>query len=600
VARVKEALLARGFAEGEADQMLARISTGGGAAMDSTTEEVKRVVDEVVEELDAEAAIDALPDSLLIAMRPSKVVPKDGSTIMVMRDGKPELYRVRPDLYNAMLNLDRESIGIVAKILAKPASLLRAGATLAPEFSARNPVRDQFSAWLQTRFGYRPFYDFGRGMSSLLRRDDFWEGFMRSGAAQSNIVSMDRDYVQGILRKVIPEQRGIVPNVVKHPIQALRALSEAGEQATRIGEFRRGIEKGASIEQAGMASREVTVDFARRGAKTAAVNAITAFWNARLQGTDRLGREIAAHPGKVAIKATAGLALPSVLLWAANHDDPRYKELPQWQKDLFWIVPVGDTLMRIPKPAGPAGLVFASGIERFLDYAETQDPEYIKQWAESLLQEFPTPELPTALRPGVEAYANRSTFTGRPLVPRGLEDVEPRYQATPFTSKTARAIGGLVNYSPAKIDNLIRGYGGGLGQLAVSGLDLFQGGPPAPEGELADVPGVRGFIARYPTGQAESINRFWERYGESAEAKSTFDMLRKKNPNEAAAYREKNQDKLREAGKLERQAAVLRALSKQQARIRDDQGMSAKSKRAQINALIEQSIQRAQQYLGQP
>lgn len=31
--------------------------------------------------------------------------------------------------------------------------------------------------------------------------------------------------------------------------------------------------------------------------------------------------------------------LPSVLLWFANKDDERVQQLPQWQRDMFWIVP---------------------------------------------------------------------------------------------------------------------------------------------------------------------------------------------------------------------------------------------------------------------
>ena len=35
-----------------------------------------------------------------------------------------------------------------------------------------------------------------------------------------------------------------------------------------------------------------------------------------------------------------------------NKDDERYQELPQWEKDTFWIIPGKENVYRIPKPFG--------------------------------------------------------------------------------------------------------------------------------------------------------------------------------------------------------------------------------------------------------
>ena len=73
----------------------------------------------------------------------------------------------------------------------------------------------------------------------------------------------------------------------RHPIEALRMISEYGEAATRLGEYGQAKRKGATPREAALASRDVTLDFARVGAKTQAVNSIIAFWNATVQGTDK-------------------------------------------------------------------------------------------------------------------------------------------------------------------------------------------------------------------------------------------------------------------------------------------------------------------------
>src|SRR4030067_412379 len=152
-------------------------------------------------------------------------------------------------------------------------------------------------------------------------------------------------------------------DIIKNPIEALRIVSELGEAATRIGEFTRGIKKeGATkegMQEAAYSSREVTLDFAKIGSKTKAVNAIIAFWNARVQGMDKMIRAFKDRPLQTSLKALAGITLPSIILAIVNHDDERGKKNPQWQKDIFWIVMHKDKIYPIPKPF-ELGIIFGT------------------------------------------------------------------------------------------------------------------------------------------------------------------------------------------------------------------------------------------------
>ncbi len=131
-----------------------------------------------------------------------------------------------------------------------------------------------------------------------------------------------------------------------------------------------------------MKVEDLTIDFAKIGTKVQALNLITAFFNARLQGYARLAQAFKEKPANTTLKTFAYITAPSIVLWYLNHDDPRYQQLPQWQKDLFWIVitpeiGIGDniveddndyTIYRIPKPFEP-GLLFGTLPERMLDWA---------------------------------------------------------------------------------------------------------------------------------------------------------------------------------------------------------------------------------------
>ena len=224
------------------------------------------------------------------------------------------------------------------KILAKPAALLRLGATaISPEFVIRNPVRDVWSAIIQSQNGFTPA-DWFRGIFHAIKRDGLYKEWQKAGGEFAAMASMDRKAMQNNLDDMLKSPGRFA---ISHPIQALRSLSELAEASTRTGEFAAAKRQGATPREAAMASREVTLDFARIGASTKSVNKIVAFWNAAFQGTDKLVRTHIENPVGTVAKAFVGITIPSLALYALNHDDEDYHELPQWQKDFFWMVPLG-------------------------------------------------------------------------------------------------------------------------------------------------------------------------------------------------------------------------------------------------------------------
>ena len=122
------------------------------------------------------------------------------------------------------------------------------------------------------------------------------------------------------------------------------------------------------------------------------VNALAAFYNARVQGYLKLYETFKDPKRRYKALYTIGasITLPSVLLWIANHDDERYKQLPRWQKDLYQIVINGDgedeIIWRIPKPF-ELGYVFGTLPEKALDYIKTKDPSAIKKFITDLAKD---------------------------------------------------------------------------------------------------------------------------------------------------------------------------------------------------------------------
>jgi hypothetical protein len=88
--------------------------------------------------------------------------------------------------------------------------------------------------------------------------------------------------------------------------------------------------------------------------------------------------------------------------------------------------------------------------------------------------------IPTAFRPLIETKGNYNIFSGLPIVSAGQQRKEPAYQYNDRTSEIARYLGKTLNYSPIKIDHLIKGYGGYMGSTLAQATNYLADDRPAP------------------------------------------------------------------------------------------------------------------------
>lgn len=465
------------------------------------------------------------------------------STFYVWEGGKKKTYATSPELLSALKMTNKEGMSMLVKVLRVPAGWLRSGATLSPEFILRNPVRDMISASLYSKHGFIPVWDTMRGLSLYLKKGkEYWD-YMNSGAAQSAMVSLDRDYLHGQMRDLLKKKS--VLSMCANPIDALRAFSEATEMATRLAEFdlaKKGYtgvrnrlfgkeRKPLSNVEAGIEARDVTLDFGRHGKSTQSLNQTIAFFNAAIQGTDKMVREFKEHPGQMMAKTFIGITLPSVMLWYLNRDDPRYQELPQWQKDIFWVIPGKDTLYKIPKPF-ELGILFGTVPERMMQYMYDKEkgrngPGF-KGLGGSIMDNLLPSAIPTGLLPAIEWISNYSFFMGRNIVPLSQSKLPDRQQYGPYTSYLARRVGNAFNLSPRKIDNTIQDVGGNLAALGNSLIDQAAGlSETRPAKRASEMPGVRGFTAT-PYASSDSVQRLRDDFSQQEKLYNEFKMTKQK------------------------------------------------------------------------
>lgn len=446
----------------------------------------------------------------------------------VWQNGEQVVYRTTPEIYDALTNNDAQTNRFMFKVASSIAQTLRTGATISPSFIVRNLLRDTMSATVNSKTGfYLPFVDNVRGAWKLHFDKEFSAEYHASGASMSTYMRADADSSRDLTKELLGHKYDSYPVVVKQVRQLIsyawhkyEKFGNLIEDSTRAGEFRRARNQGLSIDQAGQLAREITLDFSRHGKKGQIVNKYVPFFNATIQGTDKFIRTFKDNPMRAILNTVIWIVLPSLGLWAINHDDDWYKELDENTKYTNWAIPLpGGTHLLIPKPQ-EVGILFGSGIEAVLNQMTGTDPHGMKEWARQYAEAM-TPSLyPAVVRPLIEWMTNYSFWTGRNLVPASLQKAPSEMQFTSYTSELAKSLGDTwlaksIKLSPIAIDNWISGWFGSAGRFIANMLNdpisYVRGNsrPSEPAKYWYEMPVIGSFIRQ--NGQnSEYVNRMYE------------------------------------------------------------------------------------------
>jgi len=527
------------------------------------------------------------------------------SQIAVFIEGKMRVYEVGAEMATVLKDMNSYQAKLLWRYASIPTRTLRAGATLDPAFIAKNLIRDTFFGAIFSKNQLLPVIGSMSGLFTIIgartrlgkliftekqqkKSADLYEKWMKSGAMQSMLVSFDRNYFRdGTMVAELTNRTGLVHNVInpKNWLESLRVVSEMVESGARVKDYQltmkrlkkenekltsdKKMSEREMQEIAGFESRDLTIDFRKMGSAMQGYNMISAFFNARVQGLVKIA-EAMKNPKRrktVLLKAGAYITMPSVLLWYINKDSETYKALPQWQKDLFWIIIANEgtpeeIVWRIPKPF-ELGWVFGSFPERILDWIYKEDREYVEQSAGEFgwdLIKSLSP-LPDVVRPFMEDATNENFFFDRAIVPYQMEKILPEFQYTEYTSETAKLIAkafarvrdhfginelaGPNLDSAAKVDNYLKAWTGGLGNYILQILDygFTKAGIAKPhvkpwsdtwQKNLADIPIIKAFVVRHPSASASYIQKFWHLYRPIKQKHDTYEYLMRQNNVEEA------------------------------------------------------------------
>lgn len=577
-----------------------------------------KLIDASMKNMAAQKTVWNLADTGLIEVipKPNKMdyqaLANGKDRIMLKLEGEEYMLRVEdPDLYRAMTFFDRKPFGKMTMMASSAKRILTAGVTASPEFMLRNFLRDSLSSWAISKDGFKPVIDSIKGVKKTLAMDGSTIDVMFSGASflggyvNGNDPGAMADTVRKSLRRkgMTPEQIArYEKSIIRNAAHAKGVVADAWEKYSRYGEalenanreavYAAAIKAGKSHAQAAFESKDL-MDFSMLGAARAIQGAslVLPFFNARLQGLGKLSRELRDNPREIAKRAGMITAM-SLGLLAANWDDERYEELPDWDKDANWHFFVGDQHFRIPKPF-EIGVMFGTIPERMVRAMGDKDTgaQFGKAVARAIGDTFALNPTPQIVKPLVEAAFNYDTFRGGPIdSPQDLAvKAEARYNEQ--TSLLMRELGELSGISPKQLEHLVIGYTGTIGGYVMATADgLIRASRP---GESAswradEIPLVKAvYRGTGPAKSTQHMEEFYRMLSEVNQLKRTVDQYRSEGLDDKAnELLEEQGGILKSRRSLSRTQQQVRVVRNKIELIQRDRTMNAEEKRKRIDELL--------------
>lgn len=486
------------------EKLDAKITAFNGKKFDTVQEKAQYINDLKADRKALEAVVDerrgdaADLRKALSALKDTKMksvdVPPDMEKISYFKNGVREDWLIPKDVGMALKNLDGESASAIGnwfnntklgRAVTAPARVVRRLATgVNPVFATfTNPLRDVQTTAITAPVEAQDIY---KGLISSITQDKtqadgLYRRAMRAGVFTTTIFREEQDPQKVFLESL---HGGGFVDELKHGRvdKMVETVGQRLEESTRLAVFNHALANGMGDVEAARIARNATVDFSKSGVIIQQANRVIPFLNARVQGAVNVVKAATDNPQEFTRRAMWAGAAPAALLTAHNAKYASYNNIPDYEKQKYWIFMVGehngfDTSGRpvqvpnyIKIPKGETQQLVSSGVERILNLGMQQNRESTGKFLANLAYNFsPVTEsslLPAGLQQAIELKTNKSLFTGKNIVPDTVKfgnrffntkELPAKYRYNPqFTSSIATNLGRMLGVSPAQIDYLLK------------------------------------------------------------------------------------------------------------------------------------------------
>lgn len=574
------------------------------------------------ENLDLQKSIDIFSPS-------NKVDSKNLITSFIDDNGKRKyLQFYDEDVFNNLMGMDRKFMSKILSISSKLNMPLRFGATMGNiGFAIPNMISDTAQAAVYSTAGFIPVVDNAIGVLNILAVENkhvekflnqiapeytkkvnfMYELYKQSGAPSSTRLSQYRKSTQSIMNEIYGTKSstlGIKESFkpLKRTLDMLSYIPDISEQSTRFRVYqknynyykRKGNSEMDSRIMAAIESRDATQDFGRTGNITKEVNQAIPFSAARVGSSYTFAEKVSDNPKKVGFRI-AMLTATALAISAMGYNSTKIQELNQRKKDDNFVFDIGDNVITIKKPQGVLRSIINLA-EYIQDLAtghieEGKEGERLGTWLNNaIMDNMPADEVtglvPNAVAPLIENAINKDFYYNTDIVKSYDLDLPESEQYYDYNSQLSKWIGSIFNYSPAKIDNLISGYFGGLGTSVTNTIDYVLGKmgvipEQAEMGAERNSVGKRFFVN--VNSNSKSLDELYNTKDE---------LTKKKNGGTITSEETKQLEKINEA------SSQIADINKKIKSIKSDEYLDGQEKAEKIKALQSERTDTARQALG--
>jgi len=347
-------------------------------------------------------------------------------------------------------------------------------------------------------------------------------------------------------------------------LHRLDGITRASDLAVRKAIYDQTMKESGDAVLAQTRAREF-INFRRRGSSDFVGAMVTTipFFNAYIQGMDVLYRAASGKDSSASVdraqarrlfwsRASTVMMLSSLYALGKDDEDEDYKEMDLRTRDSNWILPGG---YKIPVP-GELGAIFKVVPERIVEYMRRQGTpeeqeafEAVRTTLAYMYEQYlgRAVPVPQAIKPVMEAWANKSFLTGRDLEGYHHKAMDPSLRTTEQTSELAKAIAVFsrdqigAEVSPIMIDNALRGYFGSSAAMFTMVTDSLLN-PTRVDRPLHKYALLSNYM--YDPVGTRRMTEFYEEREKVGKANTTLNELMKTDLTRAEKYAEEHADEL--------------------------------------------------------
>jgi hypothetical protein len=569
----------------------------------------------------------------------------------IMIGGQPTYFKVEDELLMEAI----ASIGYMGPkskfldVARDFKNMLQFGVTISPAFKVRNLFRDSIAAMAVSDLKKQPWANVVKGWAESDRNNPAHISALAGGAIFNFGSAYEGDQAKMIRRLI---KMGVKENDILDTPEKIKAgltkmwdayqdFGNKSESANRMALYTQLKEKGHNHLEASFYARDM-LDFSMQGSWPAMrmVTQVVPFLNARVQGLYKLGRDGINPTARVIYNSVTGkpieltdkqkaqqfstvmtaVALASLMLYMAFKDDEEFKKREEWDRDNFWWfrLPGMETAIRVPKPfeIGAFGTMAERTAEQIMDKS-AEGKTFEKSLKRMLTDTFAINPIPQMVRPLVDLYSNKDSFTGAPIETAGMERLSKEQRIAEKTSPLAIALSKVTNVflpesaevSPVQTDYAIKSYFGWLGGTAsaTSHYAVMPFSKSAyPDQDWKETMSL-GFVKSLPTAQSKYVTAFYENNKEISQAYADMrHFMEIGEMDKAQKIMQEKGDKITLAKFYDKASKDMSKVRQVILHIRADETMTGAQKKEEIDRLkiligeIAQQMEESRKTLSQP